>query len=115
MEKYMLINRKKRSNFSGAASGNGTEYKSAMEKWIHSLKASGKYISGVSVADMGQNVGADKMIESRSSGAANDNILRIDTILAEDVNQASMIARECPMVTQGLAEIEVRMIVPLIR
>jgi hypothetical protein len=95
MEKYMLINRKKRSSFSVAASGYGTEYKSVMEKWIHSLKASGKYISGVSVAD--------------------DNIVRIDTILAEDVNQASMIAQECPLVAQGLAEIEVRMIVPLIR
>ena len=76
----MLIHRKTGPNPVGNASG--------MEEWIHSLKASGNYVSGVPIG--------------KSSGESNDNILRIDTILAEDLEQA------CPMVMQGFAVREVR-------
>jgi hypothetical protein len=93
MEKFMLINRDTGTNAGASASD--------MEQWIHSLKASGNYVSGMSI--------------EKSSGESRDNILRIDTILAENPDQASSLAKTCPWVVQGLVEIEVRMIIPLLR
>jgi hypothetical protein len=55
------------------------------------------------------------MSKSKTLYFADDRILRFDTITAENIEQAISIAGTCPLVEQGLAEIELRTILALIR
>jgi hypothetical protein len=79
------------------------------------LDKSGNYCSGGPIAGTGKYVTGDKMIEDKSAVDENGRILRYDVIMAEDINQAVSIAQTCPLVIHGLAVIEVRTILPLLR
>jgi hypothetical protein len=115
MEKFLIITRKTGANSNKPGSDNRAADHSILEEWIQRLRTSGNYFSGVPVAGGGQYVIRDEKVDSKSSGEANDGILRFDTIMAEDINQASVLAQTCPLVVRGLVEIEVRKIVPLVR
>jgi len=84
-------------------------------EWIHMLDKSGNYCSGGPIAGTGQYLTGDKMIEGKTTGDKNGRILRYDVIMTENINQAVSIAQTCPLVTRGLAVIEVRAILPLTR
>jgi hypothetical protein len=115
MEKFLLILRNsgidhKKNGFDAGHAGNPD-----LGEWIHSLTRSENYCSGVPVGPKGQNVAGYKMSKGKTSGDVDDRILRFDIIQAENIHQAVSIARGCPMVEQGLAEIELRTILTLIR
>jgi hypothetical protein len=115
MEKFLIITRKTEAKPTKPGSDNRAADLSVLEEWIQRLKTSGNYFSGVPVAGGGQYVTRDEKLNNKSSGEANDIILRFDTIMAEDINQASALAQTCPLVARGHVEIEVRKIVPLVR
>jgi YCII-related domain len=84
-------------------------------EWIHLLDKSGNYCSGGSIAGMGHYVTRDILLNGKTSGVEMGKLLGYDVITAENIDQAVSIAQTCPLVNHGLAVIEVRTILPLLR
>jgi hypothetical protein len=115
MDKFLFILRENEIESTDYTSDVGYGGVPDLMEWLHMLDKSGNYCSGGPIATTGQYVTGHKMIEDKSSVDESGRILRYDVIMAENSNQAVSIAQTCPLVTHGLAVIEVRTILPLLR
>jgi hypothetical protein len=115
MDKFLFILRENETESTDHGADTWYAVVPALMEWIHLLDKSGNYCSGGPVASIGRYVSGDKMIEDKTTGDEYGRILRYDVIMAENIGQVVSIAQTCPLVTHGLAVIEVRTILPLTR
>jgi hypothetical protein len=115
MEKFLFILRERGSDLNEHSTDDRRAVYPDLEEWIQSLIRSGNYCNGVTIGLSSQYVCGAKMSKSKFLGDADDRILRFDLITAENIDQAVSIAQGCPLVEQGLAEIELRTILELVR
>ena len=85
-----------------------------MSKWVKSIIDSGNYIGGQPLAITGRYVSKNKVLSDGPFIESKEGVIGYDIILAENIDQAVLIAQTCPMVKAGLAIREVRpMVMPL--
>jgi hypothetical protein len=113
MEKFLLLIRQDEMNEGGR--NVRLAHIPAMLEWVQSLSESGNYCGGSALTITGYCVGKDKTIMDHSYGEVTEGISGYDVILAENLNQAVSIAQTCPLVMNGVAKREVRLILPLPR
>jgi hypothetical protein len=115
MEKFLFILRESGTDHNEHNTDARRAVHPDLEEWIQSLISSGNFCNGVTIGLSSLYVSGAKMSKSKFLGDADDRILRFDLITAENVDQAVSIAQGCPLVVQGLAEIELRTILELVR
>ena len=85
-----------------------------MSEWVKSIIDSGNYIGGQPLAITGRYVSKNKVLSDGPFIESKEGVIGYDIILAENIDQAVLIAQACPMVKAGLAIREVRpMVAPL--
>jgi hypothetical protein len=115
MDKFLFILRENETEATGHNADIWKAVTPELREWIHLLGKSGNYSSGGPIDGTGQYVTRDKLIDGKMSGIEKGRLLGYDVITAENIDQAVSIAQTCPLVNHGLAVIEVRTILPLLR
>jgi hypothetical protein len=115
MDKFLFILRENETEVAGHSPDIWNAAIPELMEWIHLLDKSGNYCSGGPIDGMGQYVTRDKLLNGKPSGVEKGRLLGYDVITAENIDHAVSIAQTCPLVNYGLAVIEVRTILPLLR
>jgi hypothetical protein len=116
MEKFLLIARKSPQKTLEHNPDQASMDVAEMQNWVQSLIASGNYHSGSAINDVeNRRVSKHYTITNYEYTEINPVILGYDIILANNLQQAVMIAGSCPMLMKGQVLREVRQILPLLR
>ena len=108
MEKFLLLIRedlKRRANLTAQ------EYRDQADmvgQWIDKMAAQGKFVDASALYDQGKYVTKSAVVSDGPFIEAKESISGFILILADDFNDATELARICPMVQVGIATIEVR-------
>ena len=81
-----------------------------MLAWVQSLVDSGNRIEGAPLSLSGRLVSKHEVLSDGPFIESKEGILGYDVILAENFEQAVTIAKTCPMVLQGVAIRDVRLL-----
>src|SRR4030088_1910223 len=108
MEKFMLIIREDLEKMGKLSNEERFSNISMMLKWVDSLIESGNYIMGEPALIRGRYVSKDQILSDGPFIEAHEGISGYEIIRAENLDQASAIAHDCPLVQRGLAVREVR-------
>ena len=115
MEKFMFIIREDLKRLSQLTEEERFGNMSEHLLWLKSLADSGNYLNGEPLAIAGRYVTRNDVVSDGPFIEAKEGVSGYDMIMAENINQAASIAQTCPLVTNGIAVIEVRPIhVPLV-
>ena len=108
MEKFLLLIRedlKRRANLSDAGYA---DQANMVGGWIDKMAAEGKFLSASALYDHGKYVAKNSIVSDGPFIEAKESISGFILIQAADLNEATRLAGECPMVQAGIAVIEVR-------
>tara|TARA_R110002167_G_scaffold158880_6_gene354238 strand:+ start:5238 stop:5585 length:348 start_codon:yes stop_codon:yes gene_type:complete len=113
MEQFMLIVREDLARIGRLTDEERFSSSPDMGEWVNSLMDRGLYITGTPLGIEGRYVSQDQVLFDGPFITASEGISGFDLIWAEDLEQATEIAQNCPMVKIGHCIREVRQVVAL--
>ena len=113
MEKYLLIVRENLAKIGALSDEERFASGPDMMPWVNSIIEKGKYITGSPVTGWGSYVSQNGVNSEGDFLTNSEGISGFDIIWAESLEDATAIARDCPMVKCGHCVREVRKFIAL--